>query len=83
VGRRTVLATSRNVLIVADILIVNKGFAQQQPAMVAGLVNGLLEGNRMVREDASACYPVIMRAFKWDNAKTRAELGKVHFSNLR
>jgi NitT/TauT family transport system substrate-binding protein len=81
-GKAHVLATSRNVLIVADILIVNKGFAQQQPAMVAGLVNGLLEGNRMVREDASACYPVIMRAFKWDNAKTRAELGKVHFSNL-
>jgi NitT/TauT family transport system substrate-binding protein len=81
-GKAHVLATSRNLLIVADILIVNKGFAQQNPAMVAGLVSGLLEGNRMVRDDANSCYPIIMRAFKWDNAKAKAELAKVHLSNL-
>ena len=81
-GKAHVLATSRNLLIIADILIVNKGFAQQNPAMVAGLVGGLLEGNRLVRDDANSCYPIIMRAFKWDNAKARAELAKVHLSNL-
>src|SRR6185436_14049554 len=53
-GKAHVLTTSKNLLIVADILIVNKGFAQQNPAMVAGLVSGLLEGNRMVRDNQAA-----------------------------
>src|SRR5258707_3518858 len=41
-GKAHILTTSMNLLVVADILIVNKGFAQQQTNMVAGLVNGLL-----------------------------------------
>ena len=81
-GKARVLATSKNVLIVADVLIVNKGFAQQNPTMVAGLVNGLLEGNRLVRDNPAACYDTIGRAFKWDRDKTQAELAKVHLSNL-
>ena len=81
-GKSHILATSKNVLIVADILIVNKGFAQQQPDKVAALVNGLLEGNRMVRDNAAAHYDVIGKAFKWDREQTKAELAKVHFSNL-
>src|SRR5262249_36175498 len=72
-GKAHVLATSRNLLIIADILIVNKGFAQQNPAMVAGLVQGLLEGNRMVRDNPAACYETIGKAFKWDREKTRTE----------
>jgi NitT/TauT family transport system substrate-binding protein len=81
-GKAHVLGTSKNVLIVADILIVNKGFAQQQPQMVAGLVNGLLEGNRAVRDNPTAYYDLIGQAFKWDREKTRTELAKVHLSNL-
>ena len=38
-GRATLLTTNRNLLVVADILIVNKGFAQANPKMVAGLVD--------------------------------------------
>jgi NitT/TauT family transport system substrate-binding protein len=68
--------------VVADILIVNKGFAQQNPAMVMGLVNGLLEGNRMVRDNPETHYDVIGKAFKWDRTKTKSELAKVHLSNL-
>ena len=49
-GKAHVLTTNKNLLIVADMLIVHRGFAEQQPKMVAGLVEGLLEGNRMVRE---------------------------------
>jgi NitT/TauT family transport system substrate-binding protein len=47
-GKAHILTTNRNLLIIADIFIVNKGFAQQNPEKVAGLVNGLLEGNRLV-----------------------------------
>src|SRR5439155_13826156 len=53
-GKARVLVTNRNLLIVADILIVNKGFADAHPEMVAGLVGGLIEGNPMVRSNPKA-----------------------------
>ena len=81
-GKATLLTTNRNLLVIADILIVNRGFANDNPKMVAGLVDGLLEGNRMVRDNAPAHMDVIGKAFKWDRAQTQAELAKVHFSNL-
>ena len=81
-GKAHILATNKNLLIVADILIVNKGFAQANPDKVTGLVAGLLEGNRMVRDNQAAHLDLIGRAFKWDRAQTQAELAKVHLSNL-
>ena len=81
-GKAHILATNKNLLIVADILIVNKGFAQANPDKVSGLVAGLLEGNRMVRDNQAAHLDLIGRSFKWDRAQTQAELAKVHFSNL-
>jgi NitT/TauT family transport system substrate-binding protein len=81
-GKAHVLTTTKNLLVVADILIVNKGFAQQNPKMVEGLVDGLLEGNRMVRDNPVSQYDVIGKAFKWDRQKTQNELAKVHLSNL-
>src|SRR6185503_11923934 len=81
-GKAHIITTTKNLLVVADILIVNKGFAQQNPKMVAGLVDGLLEGNRMVRDNPESQYDVIGKAFKWDRQKTQAELAKVHLSNL-
>jgi NitT/TauT family transport system substrate-binding protein len=81
-GKAHVLTTSVNLLIIADIFIVNKGFAQEHPDMVAGLVDGLLQGNRMVRDHPESQYDVIGRAFKWDRQKTQSELAKVHLSNL-
>lgn len=81
-GKAHVLTTSKNLLIVADVLIVNKGFAQQNPKMVAGLTEGLLEGNRMVRDNPATWLDLIGKAFKWDRNETQAELAKVHLSNL-
>ncbi len=81
-GKARVLTTSKNLLVIADIFIVNKGFAQQNPAMVQALVEGLLEGNRMVNDNPEANYDVIGKAFKWDRQKTKDELAKVHLSNL-
>jgi NitT/TauT family transport system substrate-binding protein len=81
-GKAHVLTTSVNLLIIADIFIVNKGFAQEHPDMVAGLVEGLMQGNRMVRDNPASQYDVIGKAFKWDRQKTQNELAKVHLSNL-
>lgn len=81
-GKADILATNRNLLIIADVLIVNKGFAQANPKMVAGLVDGLLHGNKLVRDDPESQLEVIGKAFKWDRDQTRAELAKVHLSNL-
>jgi NitT/TauT family transport system substrate-binding protein len=81
-GQAKVLTTNKNLLIVADILVLNKGFAEQHPQIVAGLVQGLLEGNRMVRDNPEAHLDVIARALKWSRQDARSELTKVHLSNL-
>jgi NitT/TauT family transport system substrate-binding protein len=81
-GKAHVLTTSVNLLIIADIFIVNQGFAQEHPEKVTALVEGLLEGNRLVRDNPASQYDVIGKAFKWDREKTKAELAKVHLSNL-
>jgi NitT/TauT family transport system substrate-binding protein len=81
-GKSRIIATSVNLLIVADILVVNKGFAQQHPEKIAGLVEGLIEGNRLVRDNPAAQLDSIGKAFKWDREKTSNELAKVHLSNL-
>jgi NitT/TauT family transport system substrate-binding protein len=81
-GKAHVLTTNRNLLIVADVLIVHRGLAEQQPKVVEGLVHGLLEGNRMVRDRPEAYLDVVGRAFKWSRDETRDELKQVHLSNL-
>jgi NitT/TauT family transport system substrate-binding protein len=81
-GKARLLVSNKNLLIIADILIVNRGFAEKNPDKVAGLVDGLLAGNKAVRENPEANADVIGKAFKWDRAKTLAELQKVHLSNL-
>jgi NitT/TauT family transport system substrate-binding protein len=81
-GKAHILTTSLNLLIIADILIVNKGFAQQNPDKIAALVEGLIEGNRMVRDNPNAHLETIAKAFQWERDEVKAELGKIHFSNL-
>jgi NitT/TauT family transport system substrate-binding protein len=81
-GKAHVLTTNRNLLIVADVLVVHRGFAEQQPKVVEGLVQGLLEGNRMVRDRPDQYLDVVGRAFKWSREDTKKELANVHLSNL-
>ena len=81
-GKAHLLTTNRNLLIVADVLILHRGFAEQQPKIVEGLVQGLLEGNRMVRERPDQYLDVVGRAFKWSREDAKQELAKVHLSNL-
>ncbi|MBA3641049.1 MAG: phosphate ABC transporter substrate-binding/OmpA family protein [Acidobacteriota bacterium] len=81
-GKAHVLTTNRNLLIVADVLILHRGFAEQNPKVVEGLVQGLLEGNRMVRDRPDTQLDVIARAFKWTREDAKSELANVHLSNL-
>ena len=81
-GKARLLLSNKNLLLVADVLIVNKGFAEANPKMVEGLVDGLLHGNAAVRDNPGASADVVGKAFGWDRARTLAELQKVHFSNL-
>lgn len=80
-GKAVVLATNRNLLIVSDVLIANRGFAAANPKIVAGLVDGMLEGNKLVRTNAEPHLDVIAKAFKWDKPTAKLELSKVHLSN--
>ena len=81
-GKAKILVSNRNLLIVSDILCVNRGFAEASPDMVRGLVHGVLEGNRMISETPNDHIPVVAKAFGWTEAETRAELSRVHLSNL-
>ncbi len=81
-GKARILTTTRNLLIVADILIFNKGFAQQNPDKIQGIVSGLLEGNQMIRENRPGALAPVLLAYKWSQAKAQAELSKIHLANL-
>ncbi|MDX2110013.1 MAG: phosphate ABC transporter substrate-binding/OmpA family protein [Verrucomicrobiota bacterium] len=81
-GAAHVLITNKNLLIIADILIANRAFAQQNPKIIAGLVEGIIDGNSKLRENAEPHLDLIGKAFKWSREETRAELAKVHLSNL-
>ena len=81
-GKARLLVTNTNLLIVADVLIVNKGFAAANPKMVEGLVAGLLEGNAMVRSDPGKHTGLIAEAFGWEPGEVKDELAKVHLANL-
>ena len=50
--------------------------------MVQGLVQGILEGNRMVRDKPRRDIDVVAKAFKWSEDEARDELAQVHLSNL-
>ncbi len=80
-GKAHVLVDNRNLLIIADILLVNKGFAQQHPEVVKGLVDGALYGNDIVRNDPTKAYGVLKKAFKWEPDECKANLAKVHLAN--
>ncbi len=81
-GRAKVLVSNRNLLVIADVLTVNAGFAKAHPEIVQGLVHGVLEGNRLLRDSPDQNLAVVAKAFKWTDDKARSELSRVHLSNL-
>jgi NitT/TauT family transport system substrate-binding protein len=81
-GKAKVLVSNRNLLVVADVLAVNKSFAKAHPDMVRGLVHGILEGNRRLRDQQAQNVAVVAKAFGWSEDDARDELSRVHLSNL-
>jgi NitT/TauT family transport system substrate-binding protein len=81
-GTARLLASNKNLLVIADILVVNEGLAKQHPEIVSGLVHGLLEGNRLVRDQQASQLQVVGKAFGWTGDEAKAELSKVHLANL-
>jgi NitT/TauT family transport system substrate-binding protein len=81
-GVAKVLVSNKNLLVVADVMVLHRGFAEANPKIVQGLVQGLLEGNRMVRDNRDAQLDTIAKAFKWTRESARDNLAKVHLSNL-
>lgn len=84
-GAARQLIDNRNLLVIADILVFNKGFAQEQPQIVEKIVEGMLLHNDLVRSNPEPHLQVIADAFKayeWTTENARAELSKVHLSNL-
>jgi NitT/TauT family transport system substrate-binding protein len=77
-----VLVSNRNLLVIADVLAVNRGFAREHPDMVRGLVHGILEGNRRLRDSQAAHLGIVAKAFKWSEDEARDELARVHLANL-
>jgi NitT/TauT family transport system substrate-binding protein len=49
--------------------------------MVKGLVEGLLEGNSLIREQPEKYHDLIGKAFKWEPDETKAQMAKVHLAN--
>lgn len=80
-GAAKALVSNRNLLVVADVLAVNKGFAKANPKMVQGLVHGILEGNRRLRDNQAENLAVVAKAFKWSEQDARDELAHVHLAN--
>jgi len=81
-GAAKMLVSNRNLLVIADVLAVNKGFAKAHPEMVMGLVHGILEGNRRLRDNPAENLAVVAKAFKWSDQDARDELSHVHLANL-
>jgi NitT/TauT family transport system substrate-binding protein len=81
-GRAKVLVSNRNLLVIADVLTVNRAFAQENPQIVQGLVHGVLEGNRLLRDSPDQHVGTVAKAFQWSDEEARDELTRVHLSNL-
>lgn len=81
-GAAHFLMTSRNLLMIADVLVVNRGLAERHPEIVAGLIEGIVAGNQIVRESPESVLSEIAAAFHWSRDKTRDELAKVQPATL-
>jgi NitT/TauT family transport system substrate-binding protein len=81
-GVAKVLVSNRNLLVIGDVMVLHRGFAEANPKIVQALVQGILEGNRMVRDNRDAHLDTVAKAFKWTRDGARDNLAKVHLSNL-
>lgn len=76
------LTTNRNLLIIADVLIVNQGFAKANPKIVQGMVDGIMWATQELRKNPEPYLPLVAKAFEQTVDELRESLKDVHLSNL-
>lgn len=76
------LTTNRNLLIIADVLIVNQAFAKANPAIVQGMVDGIMWATQELRKNPEPHLALIAKAFDQSVEEFRESLKDVHLSNL-
>jgi NitT/TauT family transport system substrate-binding protein len=81
-GKAHMLVDNRNLLVVADVLLVNRGLAKANPKVPEALTDAILWGNGQFRDNPRTHLPVLARAMKWTEAQALEELAKVHLANL-
>lgn len=84
-GEARQLVDNRNLLVVADILLFNKAFAEERADVVRALVEGTLLKNQEIRSNPGAHAAALAKAFaayEWAEADAAEELSRVHLSNL-
>lgn len=92
-GKARFFATTKNQLIIANVLILNRGFAEENANMAKGLVHGLLEGNRRINDiklgkASDVALAVVAKALTTDAAHPKdvaflkEELKRCDFSTL-
>ncbi len=80
-GKARLLVSNKNLLLVADILVFNKAFAETHADRVKAIVSCLVAGNQAVRDNPDAHLDELMKAFGWTRDQAKAELARVHLSN--
>jgi NitT/TauT family transport system substrate-binding protein len=75
------MVTNRNLLIIADVLVVNAGFAKQNPKIVKGLVEGILQGVEDLRNNPDSTHAIAAQALDQEPADFKDSLSDVHLSN--
>ncbi len=81
-GEARQLVDNRNLLVIADILVFNKGFAEANPETVQKIVEGMLLFNDRIRANPEGHLQMVAKAFGWSPEDAKEELAKVHLSNL-
>ncbi len=82
-GAAKVLVSNRNLLVIADVLAVNGGFARANPDMVRGLrARHPRRQPPLARDQQAANIGIVAKAFGWSESDARDELSRVHLANL-
>ena len=72
------LVSNRNLLVIADVLAVNKGFAKAQPEDGGGPRARHPRGQPPLRDNQTENIGIVAKAFSWTDAEARDELSHVH-----
>ena len=90
-GKAYIAYTTRNQLLIADVVLLNKGFAKKYPKLAKGLLHGILEGNQkvetLVKNNQKSELEVVIKSLTtnpdepWTFERLRDDLSKIDRAN--